>query len=316
MNPPRLAIIIPCYNEEEVLPSSLKILLGLLTRMAGDGLVAADSYILCVDDCSKDSTWQIVNETHKADGRVKGLSFAHNSGQQNALIAGLLTAMDHCDCAVTIDSDLQDDPEAIIRMVEKFREGCEVVFGVRSSRDTDTWFKRTSARGFYRFQEMMGVETVYDHSEFRLMSNRAIHLLSEYGETNMFLRGIIVRLGLKTAVVACPRRARMAGETKYSLSKMISLSIDGITSFTAQPMRLIFLTGFVLLILDVIVAIYALISYFSHHTTTGWTSLILSVWFLGSLILMGLGIVGEYIGKIYVEVKHRPRYAIREKLFD
>ncbi len=208
MNPPRLAIIIPCYNEEEVLPSSLKILLGLLTRMAGDGLVAADSYILCVDDCSKDSTWQIVNETHKADGRVKGLSFAHNSGQQNALIAGLFTAMDHCDCAVTIDSDLQDDPEAIIRMVEKFREGCEVVFGVRSSRDTDTWFKRTSARGFYRFQEMMGVEIVYDHSEFRLMSNRAIHLLSEYGETNMFLRGIIVRLGLKTAVVAlsppCP----------------------------------------------------------------------------------------------------------------
>jgi len=284
--------------------------------MAGKGLISYDSYLLCVDDCSKDSTWQIISDAHKRNSRVKGLSFTHNSGQQNALIAGLLTAMDHCDCAVTIDADLQDDPEAIIEMIERYNEGCEIVFGVRSSRDTDTWFKRTSARSFYHFQEMMGVETVYDHSEFRLMSNRAIHLLSEYGESNMFLRGIIVKLGLKNAIVACPRRARMAGETKYPLSKLLSLSIDGITSFTAKPMRIIFLTGLVFLILDILVALYALISYFHNKATTGWTSLILSVWFLGSLILMGLGVVGEYIGKIYVEVKHRPRYGIREKLFD
>lgn len=313
MNPPCLAIIIPCYNEQEVLPSSLQVLLGLLTRMADSGEVSADSYIICVDDCSKDATWRIICDASAADSRVLGLTLAHNSGQQNALLAGLFTAMDHCDCAVTIDSDLQDDPNAIIKMVEKFREGCEVVFGVRSSRDTDTWFKRTSARGFYKFQKMMGVETVYDHSEFRLMSDRAIHLLSEYGESNLFLRSIIVKIGLKTAIVKYPRTARMAGETKYPLSKMISLSIDGITSFTAKPMRLIFTIGLLLILLDVIVAIYALISYFKNETTSGWTSLILSVWFLGGLILMGLGIVGEYIGKIYVEVKHRPRYAIRER---
>ncbi len=313
MTPPRLAIVVPCYNEEEVLHSSLEVLLGLLSRMAGSGLVAQESYIICVDDCSRDATWNIITRTHEADNRVEGLSLAHNAGQQNALLAGLFAAMDNCDCAVTIDSDLQDDPNAIIRMVEKFNEGAEVVFGVRSSRDSDTWFKRTSARAFYKFQQMMGVETIYDHSEFRLVSNRAIHLLSEYEESNLFLRGIIVKIGLTTAIVTYPRTARTAGVTKYPLSKMLSLSIDGITSFTAKPMRIIFLTGLVLLILDIVVAIYALISYFKNETTTGWTSLILSVWFLGGLILMGLGIVGEYIGKIYVEVKRRPRYAIREK---
>ena len=312
---PRLAIVGPCYNAQEVLPSTLRTLTALLLRMDYDGLIAPDSYVLCVDDGSRDDTWSIICGAHKDNPLVKGISFAHNSGHQNALIAGLNTVMDRCDCAVTIDADLQDDPEAIIKMVKEFRQGSEIVFGVRSSRDSDTWFKRTSARCFYKLQKAMGVETVYDHADFRLMSNRAIHLLGEYGESNMYLRGIVVRIGLPTAVVTYPRTARMAGETKYPLSRMLSLSIDGITSFTAKPMRYIFYLGFILLVIDVIVAIWALLSYSHGHTVSGWTSLILSVWFLGSLILMSIGVVGEYIGKIFVEVKHRPRYAIREELF-
>jgi len=312
---PRLAIIIPCYNEQEVLPSTLRTLTALLLRMNSDGLVSADSYILCVDDGSGDSTWRIICNAHKDNPLIKGISFARNAGHQNALLAGLTTVMDNCDCAVTIDADLQDNPDAIAKMVEQFGQGKEIVFGVRSSRKTDTWFKRTSARCFYRLQRAMGVDTVYDHSDFRLMSNRAIHLLAEYGESNMYLRGIVVRIGLPTAIVTYPRTARMAGETKYPLSKMLALSVDGITSFTARPMRYIFFVGLVLLILDVIVAVWALLSYSNGQTVSGWTSLILSVWFLGSLILMSIGIVGEYIGKIFIEVKHRPRYAIREKVF-
>lgn len=313
----RLAIIVPCYNEEKILPSSLGRLTDLLGSMERENLVSGDSYILCVDDCSSDSTWQIIEDFHRASPEtVKGLLLAHNSGQQNALIAALMTVMDHCDAAVTIDADLQDSPDAIREMVLRFHEGAEVVFGVRSSRKSDTWFKRTSARAFYKFQSMMGVESVYDHSEFRLMSNRAIHLLSEYGERNIFLRNIIVRIGLPTAIVSSPRSPRTAGETKYPLSKMISLSIDAITSFTAKPMRMIFIFGLMLVFIDIIVAVYALISYFNGYAASGWTSLILSVWFLGGVILMSLGIVGEYIGKIYIEVKQRPRYAIRTALFD
>lgn len=313
----RLAIIVPCYNEQEILSSSLSVLILLLKSMADDGLVTHDSYILCVDDCSRDGTWGVIEAFHRDYlSTVKGLTLAHNSGQQNALIAGLMTVMDHCDAAVTIDADLQDDPEAIREMVKKYQNGAEVVFGVRSSRESDTWFKRTSARAFYKFQRWMGVESIYDHSEFRLMSNRAIHLLAEYGERNIFLRNIIVRIGLPTDIVASPRSPRLAGETKYPLSKMVSLSIDGITSFSAKPMRLIFIVGVILVFLDILVAIWALISFFSDVATSGWTSLILSVWFLGGLILMGIGIVGEYIGKIYEEVKHRPRYAIRTSLFN
>lgn len=312
---PRLAIVVPCYNEQEVLPSTLRTLTALLLRMDSDGLVAPDSYILCVDDGSRDDTWPIICKAHNENLLIKGISFAHNAGHQNALLAGLNTVMDRCDCAVTIDADLQDDPETIIKMVKEFGQGKEIVFGVRSSRDSDTWFKRTSARAFYRLQKMMGVDTVYDHADFRLMSNRAIHLLGEYAESNMYLRGVVARIGLSTAIVTYPRTARTAGETKYPLSKMLSLSIDGITSFTAKPMRYIFYLGFILLIIDIIVALWALLSYSHGHTASGWTSLILSVWFLGSLILMSIGVVGEYIGKIFVEVKHRPRYAIREELF-
>lgn len=312
-----LAIVIPCYNEEQALPITARKLLQLLDRMTAEGLVAPDSYLLCCNDGSRDRTWQIIEELHLADKRVKGINLAHNRGHQNALLAGLMTARDRCDAAVSIDADLQDDPEAIVKMVREYHKGKEIVYGVRSSRDTDTWFKRTSAHAFYSFQKNMGLETVYDHADYRLMSSRALRLLSEYGESNLFLRGIIPQIGLDTAVVTYPRAERVAGESKYPLKKMLSFSIDGITSFSARPMRWIFLTGLALLAVALMVTVYVFISYFfSDHISAGWASMMLSIWILGSLILIAIGIVGEYIGKIFNEVKHRPRYAIRDTLWD
>ncbi len=316
MNLPRIAIVIPCYNEEEALPLSSKEILALLDKMAEEKLISEDSYILCSNDGSRDKTWQVINELHEKDKRVKGISLAHNRGHQYALLAGLMTAKENCDAAISIDADLQDDPNAIVEMVKKFREGKEIVYGVRSSRKTDTWFKRNTAHAFYSFQKTMGLETVYDHADYRLMSKRALDLLSEYGEKNLFIRGIVPQIGLETDVVTYERNERVAGESKYPLSKMLSFSIDGITSFSARPMRWIFMTGLVLLLLDIFIAVYVLISYFHHSAISGWTSIILSVWFLGSLILMSIGIVGEYIGKIFIEVKNRPRYAIKDYLLD
>lgn len=298
-----------------MLPRTLSVLEALLASLEAEGRIADDSFLLFVDDCSPDATWQLIAEAHRVNPvGVKGITLAHNSGQQNALLAGLSAAAPHCDYAVTIDADLQDDPEAIRAMLDQAAKGAEIVFGVRASRASDTWFKRSSARAFYRLQQSLGLETVYDHSEFRLMSRRAIRLLEEYGERNLFLRGIVVKIGLPTAIVRYDRAPRLAGETKYPLSKMISLSVDGITSFSARPIRMIFFVGLFFLVLDLIVGIYALMAYFGGKAVTGWTSLILSVWFLGSLILMAIGVVGEYIGKIFIEVKHRPRYAVRESL--
>lgn len=316
MSSPRLAIVIPCYNEQEALPITAKKILELLDSMAAEGLVSADSYMLCSNDGSRDDTWRIITELHLADKRVKGISLAHNRGHQYALLAGLMAARSECDAAVSIDADLQDDPEAIREMVRLFRDGAEIVYGVRASRSTDTWFKRTTARGFYTFQRKMGLDTVYDHADYRLMSRRALDLLSEYGESNLFLRGIIPQIGLKTAVVTYDRAARVAGESKYPLAKMLSFSVDGITSFSARPMRMIFFVGLCLLLIDIAVALYVLYGHFFREAASGWASLMLSVWFLGSLILMGIGIVGEYIGKIFLEVKKRPRYAIADKLLD
>lgn len=314
---PRIAIVLPCYNEEQALPFSSKALLELLDRMISEKLISEESYILCSNDGSRDRTWELICRLHEQTaGRIKGVSLAHNRGHQYALLAGLMTVMDNCDAAISIDADLQDDPEAIVEMVEKFCQGKEIVYGVRSSRQTDTWFKRTTAHGFYSFQKAMGLETIYDHADYRLMSNRALHLLNEYGEQNLFLRGIIPQIGLDWDIVTYKRNPRVAGESKYPLSKMLSFSIDGITSFSARPMRWIFMVGMILLLLDIIVGIYVLFAYLTSDTLMhGWTSLMLSVWFLGSLILISIGIVGEYIGKIFIEVKHRPRYAIKERLF-
>lgn len=316
MDVPRIAIVLPCYNEESALPITVPRLLAILDEMIAKGDIASDSYLLCSNDGSKDNTWDTIRHLHQVDHRVKGISLAHNRGHQYALLAGLMTVMNHCDAAISIDADLQDDPEAIVEMVKKFREGAEIVYGVRSSRESDTWFKRTTAQTFYKVQNKMGLETIYDHADYRLMSNRALQLLSEYGESNLFLRGIIPQIGLTTAIVKYERHERVAGESKYPLAKMLSFSIDGITSFSAKPMRLIFLTGLILLVIDIAVAIYVLWSYFAGNIIEGWTSLMLSVWFLGSLVLMGIGIVGEYIGKIFTEVKHRPRFAVKESILD
>lgn len=314
---PRLAIVIPCYNEQEALPITLPRILALLDRMTADGLVTADSYVLCSNDGSTDATWRVIESMHLADKRIKAINLAHNRGHQYALLAGLMSVMDRCDCCVSIDADLQDNPEAIVRMVELFRQNKEIVFGVRSSRATDTFFKRTTAHAFYSFQRAMGLETVYDHADYRLLSNRALHLLSQYGESNMFLRGIIPQLGLETAVVTYERATRVAGESKYPLSKILSLSIDGITSFSARPMRWIFLLGVGMLVLTLCVFVYVLVArYFTNNVNPGWASIMLSIWFIGSLILIAIGIIGEYIGKIFVEVKARPRYAIRDTLWD
>ncbi len=314
---PVIAIVVPCYNEEQALPLSVPKMLEMLDELSGLQLASPDSYILLCNDGSRDATWSVIERMHIADRRVKGISLAHNRGHQYVLLAGLMTVRDKCDAAISIDADLQDDPRAIIEMVRKFNEGVEIVYGVRSSRDTDTWFKRTTAHAFYAFQKKMGLETVYDHADYRLMSNRALGLLGQYGESNLFLRGIVPQIGLKSDVVTYAREERVAGESKYPLAKMLSFSIDGITSFSARPMRWIFLTGLVLLVIALLVSIYVFTSYFySDHISAGWASIMLSIWVLGSLILIAIGVVGEYIGKIFNEVKHRPRYAISDTLWD
>ena len=313
---PKISIVLPCFNEAEALPITSQVLLTLLDELIEEQLIDSSSYILCCDDGSIDDTWNIIKSVHKQDKRLKGISLAHNKGQQNALLAGLMTVMDNCDEAISIDADLQDDPNMIKLMIKEYINGKEIVYGVRSNRDVDSWFKRTSAHLFYKFQQKMGLETIYNHADYRLMSNRALHFLAEYNESNLFLRGIIPQIGLESSVVKYHRNERVAGNSKYSLRKMISFSIDGITSFSAKPMRMIFGIGFILILLDIIVAGYVLFSYFSNNTISGWTSLMLSIWFLGGLILMSIGIMGEYVGKIFIEVKHRPKYAIKETLID
>lgn len=314
---PVIAVVVPCYNEEQALPLSVPRLLEILDEMAARGIASDKNYVLLCNDGSRDRTWQIIEKLHADDRRVRGLSLAHNRGHQYVLLAGLMQVRGKCDAAISIDADLQDDPRAMIAMVEEFRRGAEIVYGVRSSRATDTWFKRTTAHAFYSFQRKMGLETVYDHADYRLMSDRALDMLGAYGESNLFLRGIVPQIGLKTAVVEYERDRRVAGESKYPLAKMLSFSIDGITSFSARPMRWIFITGLVLLIVALAVAVYVFVSYFySDHISAGWASIMLSIWILGSLILIAIGIVGEYIGKIFTEVKHRPRYAVSDLLWD
>ena len=309
---PKIAIVIPCYNEAEVLPISIPRMLNILDRMAASGIIDPQSFILCCDDGSKDETYELIKSFNQTDKRIKGISLAHNRGHQNVLLAGLMTVKDICDAAISIDADLQDEPEAIEQMVNEFINGSEIVYGVRNDRTTDTWFKKITARGFYKFQNAMGLETIYDHADYRLMSSRALELLSQYKEKNLFLRGIIPQIGLNTSKVFYKRNKRAAGESKYPLTKMLNFCIDGITSFTSKPIRLIFFIGLLFLLLDIIVGIWVLISYFSGRAITGWASLILSVWFLGSLMLMSIGIIGEYIGKIFIEVKNRPSYAVKE----
>lgn len=309
----KLAIVVPCYNEQEVLETSAVQLMRLLESMSGEGLIDGKSQMILVDDGSTDSTWEII-ERLCADPCISGIKLAHNAGHQNAVLAGLMSVYEDFDCVVSIDADLQDDIEAIREMVKKFDCGADIVYGVRSSRDTDTFFKRTTAQGFYRFMHMMGADVVYNHADFRLMSRRAIAALADFPERNLFLRGVVPLLGFRTDTVYYERRRRMAGESKYPLKKMAAFAFDGITSFSVSPIRVVAFLGAAACIVAVAVGIYAVIRKLTGHTVAGWTSIVGSIWFLGGLQLMGIGLIGEYIGKIYKEVKRRPRYIIEKRI--
>lgn len=310
-----LAIVIPCHNEQEALPCSVPALLGELDELIAQGLAAPESFIFCVDDGSEDATWEVLEQLHLRFGnRLRAQRLAHVCGHQKALFSGLMAVKDLCDAAVSIDADMQDDPAAIGKMLKRFASGEEIVYGVRHSRKCDSWFKRTTARLFYKMQHFFGLETVYDHADYRLMSRRALQILSGYEESNLFLRGLVPQIGLKSGKVYYDRHERIAGKSKYPLKKMIAFSVDGITSFSARPIRMIFFFGLLLMLLDMGMVTYILISYFSGNYVPGWSSLIASVWFLGSAILMALGIIGEYIGKLFFEVKKRPRYNIIDRL--
>ena len=310
----KLAIVVPCYNEEEVLQLASKTLRDVLDLLIEKGKIAADSFILFVNDGSKDRTWELIEKEHAQYAQVRGLKLAGNVGHQNALRSGLLTAMDMCDVTVSIDADLQDDVNVIEEMVDKFHEGKDIVYGVRSSRKKDSFFKRSTAQGFYRFMSLMGVKTIYNHADFRLMSRRAVEQFSRYEESNLFLRGMVPLIGYETDSVYYERRERAAGESKYPFKKMLALALNGITSFSIKPIGLITTLGFLIVIGSVAAAVYALISYFTENAVPGWTSLILSIWFIGGVQLLAIGLVGQYICKIYMEVKHRPRYNIEKIL--
>lgn len=309
----KLNIVVPCYNEEAVLQETTKQLSQLIDTLIDKGKITT-SDIVYVDDGSHDTTWSLIEQLQSQNKYVHGLKLAHNVGHQHALWAGLEYSADKCDAAVSIDADLQDDILAIEQMVDAYKDGCDVVFGVRKERKTDTFFKRRTALAFYGMMQKMGVDIVYNHADFRLMSKRAINELMLYPERNMFLRGMVKLLGYKSQEVYYDRKERFAGESKYPLNKMINFALDGITSFSVQPLRLITTFGFVVMLLSVIAAVYALVSFLCGSAVAGWTSLLISLWFIGGAILLSIGIIGEYIGKIYRETKRRPRYHIEKTI--
>ena len=309
-----LYLVVPCYNEEEVLPKTASVLLEKITALCNSGRISADSRIVFVDDGSRDKTWDIIQELHLSTPVFTGLKLSRNKGHQNALLAGLMTVRDRCDITISLDADLQDDIHAIDRMLDEYEKGADIVYGVRSSRKKDSFFKRATARGFYKLMRALGVDTVYDHADFRLMSNRALDGLAEFKEVNLFLRGLVPLIGYKTATVTYERGVRAAGESKYPLKKMLSFAFEGITSMSVRPIRLIATLGFVIFLTSIAVLIYSLIRHFTGNTISGWTSLSVSIWAIGGLQLLALGVIGEYIGKIYMETKSRPRFIIETDL--
>ncbi len=313
---PILYLVIPCYNEEEVLPETARQLTERLSALMEQGLVSAKSRMLFVDDGSRDKTWEIISSLSGENPYVCGLKLAHNRGHQNALLAGLMEAKNHADCVISLDADLQDDIGVLPQFVEKFREGCDVVYGVRSSRKTDSFFKRATAQGFYRFMGLLGVDVVYNHADYRLMSRRALDALSEYKEVNLFLRGIVPLIGYRSDYVTYERHERFAGESKYPLKKMLSFALDGITSFSVKPLKIISNLGILVSVLSIAGLLYALISHFCGSTVEGWTAIVCSIWLLGGIQLLCIGVVGGYVGKIYSEVKARPRFRVEEKKGD
>ena len=304
----KLYIVIPCYNEEEVLPWSLERLTALITRLRDE--LSVEARLLLVDDGSRDRTWQLISDAADRHPEVAGLKLAHNVGHQNALWAGLEQAVDKCDVTVSNDADLQDDESAIVDMARQVLQGCDIVYGVRKERKTDTWFKRTTAQAFYRVMQTADKNMLYNHADFRMMTRRAVQALMQYPERNMFLRGIVRQLGFNEGYVYYDRTARTAGESKYPLKKMISFSIDGITSFSTAPLKFITFAGLTMTLVALIIIVYALYEHFTGRTIEGWTSILVSLWFIGGVVTTGVGITGVYIGKIYTEVKRRPRYFV------
>ena len=307
-----LYLVIPCYNEEEVLGETSKRLLEKLSLMIKGNIISDKSKIMFVNDGSKDRTWDIVKDLYNKNEIFCGINLSRNKGHQNALLAGLLTAKDNADMVISLDADLQDDIDVIDKFVEEYYKGNDIVYGVRSSRETDTFFKRTTALGFYKFMNYLGVNLIYNHADYRLMSKRALEGLSKFNEVNLFLRGIVPLVGYKYSIVEYERHERFAGQSKYPLRKMITFALDGITSFSIKPIRMITALGFSIFLISLLALVYSLVSKFTGRATSGWTSLMLSIWMIGGIQLLSLGMIGEYIGKIYNEAKHRPRYVISD----
>ena len=313
---PRLFIVIPCYNEEAVLPMTAPLFLEELKKLISEKGVAEDSRILFVNDGSKDQTWQLIKKYAEEDEHYIGISQSRNRGHQSTVLAGLMEAKDQCDITISIDCDGQDDIHAMEAMLDAYYDGCEIVYGVRSSRESDTWFKRNTAQGFYKIMERMGVETVYNHADYRLVSSRVLQQFANYEEVNIFLRGMFPLVGFKSTSVYYERHERLAGESHYPLNKMIGLAVDGITSLSIEPIHLIAKMGVFLSLIGVVGIIWVLIRAFTGHTVTGWASMMCIIFFLGGIILLSLGVIGEYVGKTYMESKHRPRYIISERTED
>ncbi len=310
----KLGIVSPCYNEQDVLEESAKRLGSVLVDLYKKGKISSDSFILYVNDGSKDDTWHIIEQLHNKHKYINGLNLAHNVGHQNAILAGMMNAKDLCDGVITIDCDLQDDINCIEKMIDLFGEGNDIVYGVKISRKADSFMKKITAQLFYSIQSSMGVQAIYNHADFRFMSVRALNALSQFPERNIYLRGLIPLLGFKTAMVEDIISNRIAGKSKYSLSKMLRLASDGITSFSSKPMTLVLGAGILMLIVSLIMAIYVIVSLIMGHYVVGWSSIMLSIWFIGAVVTIGIGITGTYIGKIYMEVKQRPLYIVADKL--
>lgn len=312
----KLGIVCPCYNEHEVLLQSGQRLIALLDELVAKQKIAPDSFVLLVNDGSRDNTWQLIKQLHDTNSYFKGVNLTRNVGHQNAIMAGMMTAKSHCDAVITIDVDLQDDLTAIERMVDKYHEGYDIVYGVKVSRKGDSFLKRNTALIFYKLQRYGGVKTIYNHADFRLMSRRTLEQLSCFGERNLYLRGLIPMIGYPSSTVDDVISPRTAGKSKYTLKKMFALAADGITSFSTKPISLILSAGVLCLLVSVGMFIYVLCSYFEHLAVPGWPSIMLSIWFIGGLLLLSIGVIGEYIGKIYIEVKHRPLYTIESVLWN
>ena len=310
----RLYLVVPCYNEEEVLPETARRLKAKLGELTEAGLVAPESRILFVNDGSRDRTWDLITQLHREDRVFSGLNLSRNRGHQNALLAGLMTAKESADVVISMDADLQDDIGAVDAMVEKYHQGNDIVFGVRSARDKDSLFKRFTAESFYKVMRFLGAETVFNHADYRLMSRRALEGLAEFGEVNLFLRGIVPMIGYPTATVEYERGERFAEESKYPLKKMVAFAMEGITSLSTKPIRYITGLGFLIFFVSLLMLVYSVARWAMGETSIGWASVICSVWAIGGLILLSLGVIGEYVGKVYLETKARPRFLIKDLL--